>query len=86
MALTRPLAAVAVAALGVGLFALFGWVVPRTWLLPCLLAGSGCSILLYLLFFNRMALIPLVLDAFILGSVLGLRWFAPQLADSAGVQ
>ncbi|MBN1459915.1 MAG: hypothetical protein JXA57_10270 [Armatimonadetes bacterium] len=79
-------AAVAVAGLGVALLALFGWVVPTAWFLPSLLVGSGSSVLLYALFFNRMALIPLVLNVFLVGSVLGLRWFMPQLADGAGVR
>jgi hypothetical protein len=44
-----------------------------------LLAGAGSSVVLYVLFFNQLALIPLALDAFILWSVLGARWFVPTM-------
>jgi hypothetical protein len=64
---------VAICGLGLGLLGLFGWVVPTGWFTPSLLVGAGCSIALYLLFFNQMALIPLALNAFILWGLFGSR-------------
>ena len=74
-ALSLLISAVAVGALGLGLFSLFGWVVPSAWLAPSLLTGAGASVLLYLLFFNHWAFIPLLLNAAILYAVIGSRAF-----------
>lgn len=78
-ALSLLLSAIAVGALGLGLFGLFGWVIPSAWFAPALVTGAGASALLYLLFFNHWAFIPLLLNAAILYAVIGLRAFIPTV-------
>jgi hypothetical protein len=78
-ALSLLLSAIAVGALGLGLLGLFGWVVPAAWYLPSLVTGAGASVLLYLLFFNQWAFIPLLLNGVILYAVIQLRAFAPTV-------
>ncbi len=70
---------VSVAGLGLAFFSLFGWVAPAGWFAPALVTGAGASVLLYLLFFNQWAFIPLLLDVAILYQVVGLRAVVPNL-------
>jgi len=72
-------AAVSVSGLGLGLFSLFGWLVPAGWYLPSLLTGAGAGTVLYLLFINQWALIPLMLDVAILWTLVGSRGLIPSL-------
>jgi hypothetical protein len=59
--------------------AIFGWLIPPTWLPPLIIIGSVASALLFALNFGINALIPLALDAFLLWGVFGWHWTVATL-------
>lgn len=52
------------------LLARFGRLVPATWIIPALIVASICSIILFVVYFNVWAVLPIVIDLAILWLVL----------------
>lgn len=76
---THLLAALSVLGLGMGLLALLGWLVPANLWVPAVTVGAVASMVLYIWFLSRWAIIPLALDALILWGVFGLSWSVAAL-------
>ena len=54
--------------------AVFGWLIPFTWLPPLIITASVASLVLFMLYIGVNALIPLAIDAFLLWGVFGWHW------------
>lgn len=52
------------------LLARFGWLVPTAWITPALIIASACSIVLFIVYFNIWAILPIVVDLAILWLIL----------------
>lgn len=59
--------------------ALFGIVIPSSWLTLLIVIATGASIALFALYFSPRAILPLTIDAFLLVGVLMLHWSAVGL-------
>jgi hypothetical protein len=53
---------------------LLGWLVPAGWFRGLALVGAGASALLYVLFIGPLAVLPLLVDAFLLWGLLLQKW------------
>ena len=59
--------------------AIFGWLIPPALLPPLMIISSVASALLFMLYANINALIPLAIDAFLLWGVFGWHWTVTTL-------
>jgi hypothetical protein len=62
--------------------ALWGIVVPTSWLQPSLLVGACASLVLFLVYMSPLALIPLIVDLTILWGVLSQGWSVATFAGA----
>lgn len=76
---THLLGALSVLGLGMGLLALFGWLVPGNLWLPAVCLGVVASVVLYVWFLSAWAILPLALDALILWGIFASNWTAAGL-------
>lgn len=59
--------------------AILGWLIPPAWFVPLIIFGTVASTLLFLLYININALVPLAIDAFLLWGVFGWHWTVATL-------
>jgi hypothetical protein len=62
--------------------ALWGIVVPTSWLEPALVVGASASLVLFLIYMSPLALIPLIVDLVILWGVLSQGWSFRTIAGA----
>jgi hypothetical protein len=62
--------------------ALLGWIVPKAWLRPLVLAGVVTSVALQVVWISGWAVLPLAVDAVLLWAVLAARTPAVQAAPA----
>ena len=81
MTLALVLAGVAVVAFVLALLSLFGIVVASGWWVPLVFAGSGASVLLFLLYLSPFALLPLAVDVILAAGIIVARWTPDSLSS-----
>jgi hypothetical protein len=59
---------------------IFGWLIPPAWLPALMIIGSVASCLLFVLYVGINALIPLVINIFLLWGVFGWHWTVESLS------
>lgn len=76
---TKLLSAIAGVCFLAAIMALFGWVFPADWWGVLVAIASITSLALYLLFLGPWAIIPIIIDLFLLWGVFFTHWFAAML-------
>jgi len=78
--ITRLLSALAAAGFVAALLSLLGWLVPASWCVPLTVFSSVASFLLYVLYFGRWAVLPILIDLVLLWGVFSQGWTPASLA------
>jgi hypothetical protein len=68
--ITTILSGIAGLSFVLSLMARFGWLFPAAWIAPLLIIASICSIILFIIYFNVWAVLPIVIDLAILWLVI----------------
>jgi hypothetical protein len=77
--ITRLLSALAAAGFLAALLSLLGWLVPASWFVPLTVFSSVASFLLYVLYFGRWAVLPILIDLVLLWGVFSQGWTPASL-------
>ena len=77
--ITRLLSALAAAGFLATLLSLLGWLVPASWFVPLTVFSSVASFLLYVLYFGRWAVLPILIDLVLLWGVFSQGWTPASL-------
>lgn len=77
--ITRLLSALAAAGFIAALLSLLGWLVPASWCVPLTVFSSVASFLLYVLYFGRWAVLPILIDLVLLWGVFSQGWTPASL-------
>jgi len=81
LSLAMVLAGIASVAFVVAIAALWGLVIPTSWMVPAALTGAVASATLFLIYLSPLSVVPLLLDATVVYGIAVLGWTQATLAE-----